>query len=285
MPSDGVNEVLAGLLPWSVEQGEAIEWLKSLPDSCVDLVVGSPYYHGKENRYKDLPKQKKRQTLSEWVSFMYKVTWEARRVCKGDVLWVVNNPFKKGYQPAVEGLVWEWYQQGEKLERPLIWHKNAPPNRSDWFSNDWEFILCFPGEGKRKTWNWESIGTAPKFKSGGDFCQRDSKGERKKGGKYPKNKITRPRDVIRCPVGGGMLGHELAHKNEAPFPVKLIEPLVKALSNPGDVVIDPFTGSGGTAQAAVEQGRRFVGCDLRQSQVDLCRERMASVCESRSQAV
>lgn len=266
---------------WSCVAAECRSWLRTLPDRSVDLIFGSPPYQGKGGRYKDLPDAPD-FTCGEWVDFMLEVTREACRVCRGDVLWVVNGSVEGGcYVPAVEGLVWRWHEAGGRLDRPVVWHKNAPPGRRDWFTNDWEFILCFPGD--TRTWNWQSVATPPKFKAGGRFRQRDAKGNRRPGGAYPRQSLTRPRDVLRVTVGGGHMGHGLAHRNEAPFPVKLAEPFVKALTDAGGTVCDPFCGSGSTAQAALQNGRNFVGCDLRPSQVELCRERLTSlgfVCES-----
>lgn len=81
-------------------------------------------------------------------------------------------------------------------------------------------------------------------------------------------------DVIRCLVGGNQMGSPLAHENEAPFPESLVYPFVVSFCPPGGVVADPFSGSGTTGAVAVRTGRRFVGCDLRQSQVDLARYRI-----------
>ena len=62
---------------------------------------------------------------------------------KGPVLWVVNGAVRKGrYMPAVERLMVALDDIGVHLERPCIWHKNAPPNRRDWFGNDWEYIIA-----------------------------------------------------------------------------------------------------------------------------------------------
>lgn len=55
----------------------------------------------------------------------------------------------------------------------------------------------------------------------------------------------------------------------APFPPELIEPCVLAGSRPGDVVLDPFMGSGTTAQVATELGRQFIGCELNPKYVEL----------------
>jgi adenine-specific DNA-methyltransferase len=221
----------------------------------------------------------------DWVDWMLELTTAARRSCSGDVVWVVNGCFDAGfYGPACEGLVWRWYTEraakGDpvgKLERPCIWTKNSPPNRSDWFGNDWEFVLCFPSPGRRRVWHPERIATPPKFETGGRFSQRGPDGARKPGGAYPTNELTRPRDVLRATVGGGHMGHPRAHDNEAPYPMRLIEPLILALTEPGDVVADPFVGSGTTTHAAVVNGRGFVGGDVRESQVRLTRERMGTV--------
>lgn len=89
--------------------------------------------------------------------------------------------------------------------------------------------------------------------------------------------IANPGNVLDLKVGGSQLGHDLAHANEAPYPVELPAFLVKSCCPPDGVVADPFVGSGTTIQAAVENGRRFRGCDVRASQVELCKKRMATV--------
>jgi hypothetical protein len=85
------------------------------------------------------------------------------------------------YLPACEGLAWEWHQRGGVCERPCIWDKNAPPNRTDWFGNDWEFVLVFHKPGAARTFNWEAIAEPPKYKRGGRFRHRTATGERRLG--------------------------------------------------------------------------------------------------------
>ncbi len=83
-------------------------------------------------------------------------------------------------------------------------------------------------------------------------------------------------EYIDCRVGGGMMGEGDLHsrKNEAPFPETLAERFVRSFCPPAGLVIDCFSGSGTTGAVAVRHGRRFLGCDLRQSQVDLSRRRI-----------
>ena len=62
----------------------------------------------------------------------------------------------------------------------------------------------------------------------------------------------------------------------ATFPPALIEPCILAGSRPGDLVLDPFMGSGTTAQVALQHGRRAVGCELNPAYIDLIHQRLAT---------
>ncbi len=84
-------------------------------------------------------------------------------------------------------------------------------------------------------------------------------------------------ELLRIQVGGGLMGHPLSHENEAPFPLDLPAFFVKSFCPPDGITCDPFSGSGTTCHAAYENGRRFIGNDIRQSQVDLCARRLATV--------
>jgi len=254
-------------------QADCLAWMRKEPDNCVALVFGSPPYAEKGERYED---HTARWKTADWIDWMLDITAEAVRLSRGYVLWVANGAVKQGrYLPACEGLVWKAHDRGIICERPCIWHKNAPPNRRDWFGNDWEYVLAFKHQARGNPFDWEAVAESPRYTSGGHFRQRDANGRRRRGSEYPKNSLARPRDVVRVTVGGGHLGHPLAHENEAPFPEKLADYFVRSCCPPEGVVLDPFMGSGTTGAAALKSGRRFIGIDNRQSQVGLARRRLA----------
>jgi tRNA/tmRNA/rRNA uracil-C5-methylase (TrmA/RlmC/RlmD family) len=89
--------------------------------------------------------------------------------------------------------------------------------------------------------------------------------------------LANPGNVVECNVGGGLMGSQLAHENEAPFPEKLAEAFVLSFCPPGGVVLDPFCGSGTTLAVAAWNGRKSIGIDVRESQIDLSRRRIAEV--------
>lgn len=256
-------------------EGDCLEVMKGMGAGSVDLVIGSPPYAGKGERYGTGWKWDARS----WVDWMHLLTQEAVRVSRNVVVWVANGYVLNGaYHPACEGLIWRCFESGIRCERPCIWHKNSAPCKRPWWVNDWEFCMAFRPKISTEYFDWESIAQAPKYSSGGKFRQRNSKGDRPKteGGSYPKSKLALPRDVMRATVGGGHMGHPLAHQNEAPFPQRLIEPFVKALCPPTGTVLDPFCGSGTTLAVAEQWGRESIGIDIRASQIALSHQRTAA---------
>ena len=61
------------------------------------------------------------------------------------------------------------------------------------------------------------------------------------------------------------------------FPPALIKPCILAGSRPGDVVFDPFMGSGTTAQVALQHGRRYLGCELNPEYEQLQKQRTGTL--------
>jgi DNA modification methylase len=105
--------------------------------------------------------------------------------------------------------------------------------------------------------------------------------ERKRDGVYRAPAIANPGNVIRCHGGGGHLGSKLAHESEAPFSEKLVDAVVRSFCPPGGTVLDGFSGSGTTAAVCVATGRRFIGHEIRASQILLTRQRIAEAIDKR----
>ena len=77
-------------------------------------------------------------------------------------------------------------------------------------------------------------------------------------------------------VGEKCTCNEVIIDHFATFPPALIEPCILAGSRPGDVVLDPFMGSGTTAQVALQHSRRAIGCELNPAYIDLIHQRLAT---------
>jgi len=96
-------------------------------------------------------------------------------------------------------------------------------------------------------------------------------------GSYSPPKKANPGNIIRCKVGGGLMGSPLAHKNEAPFPETLVEFFIRSFCPLGGIALDPFSGSGTTAAVAIKTGRNAIAIDIRESQINIITQRITEL--------
>lgn len=68
--------------------------------------------------------------------------------------------------------------------------------------------------------------------------------------------------------------NKLQHENNAPYPEQIPDFFIRSCCKPKGIVYDPFGGSGTTLAAAIKVGRRFMGSDVRPSQIKLMRRRV-----------
>jgi hypothetical protein len=228
----------------------------------------------------------------EWVSWMMRVIREAVRVTRGLVVCVCAGPTEeRNYQPGPEGLIWEWHRSGGLQECPVYWKRNGIPGSGgdQWLRKDVEYCIAFKKTPKLPFSDNTACGEPPKFAPGGKMSNRMINGERvnvkaasrrnRKGVRcketYVPPKLANPGTLLDTgATGGGLLGWDGAHENEAPYPEEVPEFFIKSFTRPGDLVLDCFSGSGTTASVANRLGRRGIGVDLRQSQCRLGRRRI-----------
>jgi hypothetical protein len=277
-----------------IDCADCLSWLRSLPADYFQLLLFSPPY---EDARKDLGFPT--YVGEEWVRHMVEVMKESLRVCTGVVCCVVEG-VTEGYDwsatPAL--LMADLKRAGVHLRKPPAFVRYGIPGSGgpDWFRNDYEFCICAT-RGERLPWSDNTVmGHKPIFGPGGAPSHRQQDGTRvngyasmeerarlgphraraNNGRTYVPPDEANPGNVIHCgAAGGGNIGNELAHENEAPFPEDLVEFFIRSCSAPGGLVGDLFSGSGTTAAVAVRWGRRFHGCEYRQDQVDLGLRRVA----------
>jgi hypothetical protein len=275
-----------------------------LPDRCVDLVFGSPPYIDARLYLECGQNLGIARDCRAWVEWMLRVTAEAVRVSRGLVLWVCAGVTRDWcYQPGPEGLLWEWWSRGGLCWRPAYWHRVGIPGSGGkkWLRADVESVLCFKGKDNDFWTDNTAMGEPPKYGPGGppSYRKRDGervtkpgswKGSKRKHGRsrneetcgVPNNsheilpEIANPGNLISTGAAGGhQIGSSLAHENEAPFSEDLAEFFIRSFCPPGGVCLDPFSGSGTTCAVSAKHDRRGIGLDLRMSQCELGRRRIA----------
>ena len=228
------------------------ERMEELPDASVHLMVTSPPYNVGKEYDGDL-------TLAEHRALLSRVWAEVRRVLLpgGRACINVANLGRKPYLPIHAYIAEDMASLGFLMRGEVIWDKGGSGSPStawgSWRSarnptlrDVHEYILIFskgsyslPDRGRRST------------------ISRDEFLE------FTKSVWAFPAEPAR------RVGHP------APFPVELPYRLIQLYTFEGDVVLDPFIGSGQTALAARRSGRHFVGYDTSEEYIRLARKRLA----------
>lgn len=277
---------------YDLHAGDCIQWLSELPDDSIDLLLTSPPYECARTYGIGF------KTSGEaWVQWMLDLVKAAAPKCRGVICIVCEGQtrnFRYSATPLL--LMADLHRAGYNLRKPPVFARVGIPGSGgpDWLRNDYEFCICVTRSGKLPWSDNTACGHTPVYNTGGPcsnrkqngkraITRRDANGERSDK-VYAEPKIANPGNIIRCKVGGGQMGHPLAHENEAPFPLTFAEFFVKSFCPPGGVVADPCMGSGTTGHACLLHNRRFIGCDVRESQVQLTDRRLRDVMQSSSVA-
>jgi len=227
------------------------ENMKELPDNSVHLTITSPPYNvGKE--------YDKNLTLEEYLKFLERVMKEVYRVLVigGRVAINIANVGRKPYIPLHAYIIEMMNKIGFLMRGEIIWDKSASAGTSfAWGS-------------------WKSA-TNPVLRDVHEYILVFSKGSYSRDGKGKESTITNnefmnfTKSVWHFPaVSAKKIGHP------APFPEELPRRLIQLYSFKGDVVLDPFMGSGQTAIALIKTGRHYIGYEINKEYCKLADKRI-----------
>lgn len=262
----------------TVHLGDCAEILKSYPDACIDLIVTSPpYADQRASTYGGVRADK-------YVEWFLPRSEEFLRVLKPEGSFVLNIKEKamNGERHTyVLELILALRKQGWYWTDEYIWHKRNCfpgkwPNR---FRDAWERCLHFT-KAKKFKMNQEAV-MVPM----GDWAQTRLKSLGKNdsirydsqvGNAFAKNIANWQGRTMAYPTNVLHLATECGNKSHsAAFPLSLPAWFIQLFTDEGDVVLDPFVGSGTTIDAALSLARGVVGIDTSSAFVDLCRQKIA----------
>jgi adenine-specific DNA-methyltransferase len=241
--------------------GDRNDLLRSLPDEAAHLVVTSPPYNlGKA--------YEKRTSLSRYLEAQRETIEGAVRVLNGhgSLCWQVGNYVDSGEVYPLDAVLYPIFKSfGLRLRNRIVWHFEHGLHCQRRLSGRYETILWFT-KGDDYVFNLDPIRVPSKYPG-----KRYYKGP--KAGQYSCNPLGKnPGDVWVFPN----VKHNHVEKTIHPcqFPVELVERLVLSMTNPGQLVVDPYMGVGSTAVAAVMHGRRVAGADIMEEYLSIARERV-----------
>lgn len=252
--------------------GDANEFLRTIPNSSTRLVVTSPPYNiGKV--------YEKRTRLDDYLSAQKTLISELFRILKksGSICWQVGSYHEKGELFPLDIKFYQIFKEvGFKLRNRIIWHYRHGLHASRRFSGRYETILWFT-KGDNYIFNLDSV-RIPAIYPGKRYYRGPKKG---KPSSNPKGK--NPSDVWELLSRDWQMGfwdipnvkanHPEKTIQPCQFPVELVERCVLALTKKGDWILDPYAGVGSSLIAAVIHGRRAMGSEKERRYCDIARKR------------
>ena len=244
--------------------GDNCDLLGKMPRECVDLVVTSPPYD-------DL------RTYGGHSWDFFGVAWHLKRVLKpgGVIVWVVADATKDGSETGSSfEQALHFKRLGLNLLDTMIWNK--PPaganGNNDAYPQSAEFMFVAT-KGKPKTSN--RLKDRPNVAAGRSDLARVGGRTSKYGAVTTDRRIVYDEFGLRTNVWSGIALGTDATSHPAPFPFDLARDHIATWSSPGELVLDPFSGSGTTAKAAKTLGRQFIGLEVNPDYCRIAEQRIA----------
>jgi site-specific DNA-methyltransferase (adenine-specific) len=230
------------------------EQMTEIPDNSVHLMITSPPYNVKKEYDHDLTLDEYRQFLRSVLKETYRVLVTGGRACVN-----IANLGRKPYIPMHSYIIEDMLELGFLMRGEIIWNKAASSSSST-------------------AWGTWLSATNPVLRDIHEYILIFSKGSFSRDGVSRESTIIRDdfleltKSVWSFPaVSARRIGHP------APFPEELPRRLIELYSYKGDVVLDPFCGSGTTCLAALRTERQYVGYEIEPEYIKLAEERICEV--------
>jgi site-specific DNA-methyltransferase (adenine-specific) len=254
-----------------VHHGDCVELLAGLPPACVDLAFADPPFNiGYEyDHYDD------RRAKAEYLKWTEAWLAAVRRVLKptGSVYVAIGDEYAAELKVRLDDL-------GLTLRNWVVWHYTFGVNCSKKFNRSHAHILYYVADAKRFTFNADAV----RVPSARLTTYADRRANPR--GKLPDDTwVLRPQEEERCFAADSDTWHvprvcgTFKERGDHPcqMPEAVLERIVRVSSDPGDLVLDPFAGSGTTLAVAKRLGRRYLGVELSAEYHRKVEERLARV--------
>lgn len=249
--------------------GDCLERMVEIGDGSVDLTVTSPPYDNLRTY---------NGTLNDWTPDKWQaIIRELFRVTKqcGVVVWVVGDATIKGSETGTSFRQALYAMDcGFRLHDTMIWRKSDPPPQTKngrRYTSAYEFMFIW-SKGRHTTFNEIRVPCKNAGRVSSIGTQRSSNGLKApvrlaaQVGKIVN--ATKPaQNVWETPTGK-------SREHPAVFPESIARDHILSWSNPGDIVLDPFLGSGTTGKMAIQEGRGFIGIERDPTYFQIAKDRI-----------
>lgn len=252
-------------------QADCISHMKGMDAESVDLICTSPPY-------------KANKSYESWASFDdyedFADQWveQAARVLKPTGTMMLNVGYTKIARNETLPLTYLYHRlahkHGLKLVQEIVWRYYGGMGYKLRYTHRTERIMWLTKDPDNCTFNLDDV-RVKEWKFNGEIVHTRPKGSNwQRCNPLGKN----PTDIWEIKrVSGGTAASEMKYNHPAQFPKALVERIIKGHSNEGDLVFDPFLGTGTTCVIAKDLGRNSIGCELLEDYIGICRMRGVEV--------
>ena len=243
---------------------DCVKGMRLLDDECIDLTVTSPPYDNLRD-YKGY-----HFDATDVIKQLYRVTKKG-----GVVVWVVGDATVNGSETGNSFRQALYFKDiGFNLHDTMIYKKTSYLHQNcKRYQQEFEYMFIF-SKGDIKTFN--GLRDRKKYIDKRKPSQRINDETNNRSGIQKELKIDKPRgNVWSYAIGGGHVTiDKIAYQHPAIFPEKLAADHIYSWSNEGDIVLDPFAGSGTTLKMAIEYKRNYIGFEISEEYCELASKRI-----------
>lgn len=246
---------------------DSLQYIPKMPQQSVNLTITSPPYNIGKAYESILPISDYVAWCSEWMNGVYNVVADNGAFLLN--LGYLEVP-AKGKAVPIAYLLWD--KSPFFMQQEIVWHYEAGVASKKYLSPRNEKFIWYVKDKANYTFNLDPI-RDPNVKYP----------NQKKNGKLRCNPLGKnPGDVWCFPkvTSGEKRSSKERTAHPAQFPVSVIEKFILGMSNQGEVVFDPFLGSGSTCIAALKHGRKVVGFEISEEYCKIAVQRVESFLDS-----
>jgi len=248
-------------------QGDALQELQKLPAAVVQAIIADPpYFNVLENEAWDT----QWKTAADYLAWCEAWATEAMRVLRDDGLCFIFGQLGKR-EHAFLHLMSRLSMQ-HQFHDLIIWDRAVGyDERRDSFTPQYEMVLVLR-KGDKVKFNKDAVRipydarTIEVYLKDKRYKDMDARKAHLEAGKFATN-------ILRVPSLKGISKEKCGHPSQKPL--DLIEKLVACASDEGDLVLDPFLGSGTTAAAAKNLNRKWIGIERDPAYIQIAEQRLA----------
>lgn len=264
------DQNVTGFSDGALFTGDSIEWMKTINDESIDMVFADPPYNIKKADWDDFGSQER------YIEWSMRWIEQASRILKP-----TGSLYVCGFSEILADLKHPSMRYFSSC-RWLVWfYRNKANLGKDWGRSHESILHLRKKDFGHINYDDVRIPYGKHTLKYPDHPQADSSQYGRKGSRWTPNPLgAKPKDVVEIPTTCNGMNEKTPHPTQKPE--ELLRKLILASSSEGDLVLDPFSGSGTTAVVASQLHRQWLACDENPEYNQWATQRLDSIDHART---